>query len=338
MSVKTITENLKSKDFQRLYYIYGDEEYLKRHYYSQLMSESVTALPEFNAAELDGRTFDLAEFENITNGYPAMSDRKAVGVIDFDNSLLKKNFTADFTEVLRQIPDFCTVVFLDTQLKSGVSNTALLKAIDGSGGVCAKVDKPSLSGLASWAVRHFKSEGKSIAGDDIRYMLEIADTDMLSLSNEISKLCSGVAGDTVTRRDIDRLVTRSIEANRFEIIDAFCNGDYDRVNSVIDRLYRQNIDDIMIANVFYRAFLDLWHARTALDSGKTQSDMVRDFSMKPFAAAKALKNAKSMSPQFLHDAVLLCLKLDRELKSTPFNKRDLITVFLADVTGRRRRG
>ena len=60
--------------------------------------------------------------------------------------------------------------------------------------------------------------------------------------------------------------------------------------------------------------------------------------MKPFAAAKALKNAKGMSIEFLHDAVLLCLKLDRELKSAPFNKRDLITVFLADVVGRRSRG
>lgn len=338
MSVKTITENLKKKDFQRLYYIYGDEEYLKRHYYNQLMDGAVTALPEFNAVELDGRAFDLAEFENIINGYPAMSDRKAVGIIDFDNSLLKKNFTADFIKVLSQIPDFCTVVFLDTQLKNGVSNAALLKAVDGCCGVCAKVDKPSPSGLVSWAARHFKSEGKSISGEDIRYLLDIADTDMLSLNNEISKLCSGVAGDTVTRRDIDRLVTRSIEANRFEIIDAFCTGDYDRVNSVIDRLYRQNTDDIMIANVFYRAFLDLWHARAALNSGKTQNDMVRDFSMKPFAAAKTLKNAKGMSIEFLHDAVLLCLKLDRELKSMPFNKRDLITVFLADVIGRRSRG
>lgn len=45
-----------------------------------------------------------------------------MGIIDFDNSLLKKNFTVDFTKVLSQIPDFCTVVFLDTQLKNGVSN------------------------------------------------------------------------------------------------------------------------------------------------------------------------------------------------------------------------
>lgn len=83
MSIKTITENFKKKDFQRLYYIYGDEEYLKRYYYTRLMDGAVTALPEFNAVELDGRAFDLAEFENIINGYPAMSDQKSRGYYRF---------------------------------------------------------------------------------------------------------------------------------------------------------------------------------------------------------------------------------------------------------------
>ena len=338
MSVKIISDNIKEKNFGRLYYIYGDEEYLKHYYYSEIKNKSVSEFPEFNIIEFEGKSFDFTDFCNSISGYPVMSDRKVVGIIDFDNSSLKKSYAEKLTDALKQIPDFCTVVFFDTEMKNGVSNTALLKVIENSGGIAAKVDRPSASGLISWTARHFKSEGKKIANEDIRYLLETADTDMLSLKNEISKLCSGTEGETVTRRDIDRLVTKSIDANRFEIIDAFCAGNYDRVNVIMEKLYRQGTDDIAIANVFYRAFTDLWHARITIDSGKTQADMVRDFGMKPFAASKALKNARNMSAGFLHAAVLLSLKLDRELKSTPYNKRDLITVFLADVIRRRHNG
>ena len=335
MSVKTITDDIKKGSFKRLYYIYGDEEYLKRHYYSEIINKAADALPEFNVIEFEGKGFDFTDFCNSVNGYPAMAQRKAVGVIDIDNSLFKKSFLTEFTRALEQIPEFCTVVFLDTEMKAGLSNAALLKAVESCGGVAAKVGHPSAAGLLSWTARHFKSEGKTVSEEDIRYMLEIADTDMRSLKNEISKLCSSVKGERIERRDIDALVTRSIEANRFEIADAFCAGNYNKMNIIIDRLYRQNTDDIMISNVFYRMFIDLWHAGIALDSGKTQSDMVRDFGMRPYAALKALKNVKGMSLPFLRECVLLSLKLDRELKSMPFNKRGLITVFVADVISRR---
>lgn len=338
MSEKTIVKDLKEKNIGRLYYIYGNEEYLKRYYYDEIIKNAVSALPEFNSIEFTGKSFDMTDFCNSINGYPVMSDKKTVSVIDFDSSLLKKSFAAELADVLKQIPDFCTVVFYDSQIKSGVSNAALLKVIEACKGTAAKVDHPTAVRLAAWSLRHFKNEGKKISDEDIRYLLEISDTDMLSLKNEISKLCSGVKGDTVTRHDIDTIVTKSIEANRFEIIDAFCGENYDKVYSVIDRLYRQNTDDIVIASVFYRAFLDLWHARAALDTGKTQQDLAKDFGMKPYAALKAVKNLKGMSADFLRSAVLLSLKLDRELKSTPYDKRGLITVYTADLINRRKNG
>ena len=58
MSVKTITENLKTGNFSSLYYLYGDEEYLKQYYYGELRSKVVTDLAEFNVIEFDSKNFD----------------------------------------------------------------------------------------------------------------------------------------------------------------------------------------------------------------------------------------------------------------------------------------
>ena len=103
MSVKTITENLKSHNFSSLYYIYGDEEYLKQYYYGELRSKTVTDLIEFNVIEFDSKNFDYTDFCNCVNSYPVMADRKFVGVTDFSNSLLTAEFQKKFVEFLKSI-------------------------------------------------------------------------------------------------------------------------------------------------------------------------------------------------------------------------------------------
>lgn len=335
MSVKILTEHLKNGNFGSLYYIFGDEAYLKEHYYSELRCKTVSDLAEFNVIEFDSKNFDYIDFCNCVNSYPVMADRKFVGVVDFDNSMLKKDFTKEFISFLKGIPDFCTVVFYDTDLKmlSGVNQ--LEKAVASAGGITVNAEHPSNASLVSWCTRHFKKAGQAISSDDINYMLSMTDSDMRSLVNEISKLCSFVSGDTITRADIDAVVTKSIEANRFEIGDAFCASNYHKVLDILDKMYKQNTDDILIANVFYRAFTDMWKAKLAINAGRTSADMARDFGFNPYAAGKIMKNARGLSLEFLETCVSLSKQLDIKLKSSPHNKRDLITMYIADVVSRR---
>ena len=335
MSVKILNEDIKSGCFRPLYYIYGEEEYLKEFYYSELKTKSVTELAEFNVVEFESKSFDYLDFTNCVNSYPVMADRKFVGVTDLENSLIKGNFAKSFTAFLKTVPEFCTVVFVDTELKSFSGANALEKAVREAGGVLVKVERPTGSVLVNWVARHFKKAGKVISANDINYMLGIAENDMRSLSNEISKLCSYVSSDTVTKDDIDAVVTKSVEANRYEITEAFCSGNYTKVLDIIDKMYKQNIDDILIVNSLYYAFADLWKARTALDAGKTSADMARDFGGNPYILAKVMKSARSLSAAYLDECLAAARQLDLKLKSLPVNKRDLIVTFVGEVVGRR---
>ncbi len=337
MSVKTITENLKSKSFASLYYIYGQEEYLKSYYYNELKQKTVTDMPEFNAVEFDSKNFDWLDFCNCVNSYPVMADRKFVGVVNFDNSRLKDKFTKQFVEFLKTIPDFCTVVFYDNELKTVTPSNPLQKAIDAANGVIANVEKPTTSALATWTARHFKKAGKQISAQDINYMLSIADNDMRTLLGEIAKLCNYVSDDTVSRTDIDAIVTKSIEANRFAIGEAFCSRNYDRVFDIIDKMYKQNIEDILIVNAVYSAFNDMYKVKLAISCGKTVGEVTRDFFSpnKAFVASKTAKLVGSLTLEFLEMAVALSKQVDIKLKNSPFSKRDVIMFYIADLINRR---
>lgn len=336
MSVKDVANDIKTRSFKKLYYIYGEEEYLKQYYYREIKEKAVSALPELNTSEFVGKEFDLNALSEAVNAYPAMSERKFVGVVDIDNALLKKDFTAKLTAILKDIPDFCTVVFFDTELKDGSSN-ALEKVLSGCGAVCVNAEHPSAAGLASWVKRHFKSAGKQVSDADVSYLLDIADTDMQSLKNEIDKLC-GVSGTSVTRADMDALVTRSIETDRFKIAEALSAGNYDAVTDILNKLRLGNVDDIAVAGILSRSFVDLWRARAAIDSQKTSSQLAQTFGMNPYGAAKVMRSAGKMKPEFLRKAVMLSQNLDAEMKSTPFNKQDLLINYIAEIIDAKQNG
>ena len=337
MSVKTITENLKSGKFASLYYIHGEEEYLKQYYYSELRNKTVTDLVDFNVIEFDSKNFDYTDFCNCVNSYPVMADKKFVGVTDFANSLLTADFQKKFVEFLKSIPEFCTVVFYDTEFKKISGKNKLEQAVEQAGGVNAPVSKPTPSGLMSWCARHFKKAGKSISADDLNYMLSITYTDMRSLANEISKLCSFASEETITRGHIDAVVVRSIDANRYEISDAFASGDYQKVFDIIDKMYKQNIDDILIVGTFYYSFVDLWKAKVALDCGRTSAEISSGLGVKPFAVRNVLRNVKKFDRRFLEECIEVSLDLDMRLKRIQCNKRDMIMGYVADLVSRRRK-
>lgn len=330
MSVKILSENLKKSEFLPLYYIYGEEEYLKQHYYNELKNKCVKDMPEFNFTEFNPKTFDFLDFTNCVNSYPVMAERKMVSVVDMDNALLKKDFTSELVDFLKTIPDYCTVVFIDTVTKTGTA-TALVKAVKSAGGLCVEVAHPDSATLVSWVKRQFKKYGKTIENSDLQYLIEIADSDMLSLENEIKKVCNYAKDSVVTRTDIDSVVTKSIEANRYGIADAFVTGDYTKVFDIVDKLYKQNVDDIAIANLFYYTFLDLWKGSVSLRKGKTSAETASELGMNPYGATKAQKNARRFDIDFLRRAVSLSLKLDVDLKSKPYNKRDLIVTYVASL-------
>ncbi len=336
MSVKIITDNLKSKQFGPLYYIYGEEEYLKDYYYNELKQKTVSDMREFNVIEFDSKNFDWLDFCNCVNSYPVMAEHKFVGVINIENSLLNDKFKSKFVDFLKTIPEFCTVVFFDNELKKTGNTNPLKDAVQSAGGVIAQVERPATSGLVGWCARHFKQAKKQISTADINYMLTIADNDMRTLSSEISKLCNYCSGDTVSREDIDAIVTKSIDANRFEIGDAFCAKNYNKVLDIVDKLYKQSVEDIVIVNLFYRAFVDLYKVKLAIMCQKPLQQTATDFDIKPaFIVSKLAKNSCSLSIDFLEYAISISKKTDIKLKSTPYNKRDVVTFYIAELIDRR---
>lgn len=330
MSLEILKTKIKEKNVSGLYYLCGDEEYLKDYYYRTLRKKAVSQMPEFNITEPKGDNLSLNSFENHVNSFPMMSERKFIGIVDLGHDLLKEDYKKELARILSQIPDYACIVFMDTALKEG-RDSVLERIISKAGGLVVEINKPGQAQLAAWGKKHFKSLGKDISGDDMYYILRIAENDMLSLKNEIIKIAAFSSSDKITRADIDAVITKSLETNRFALSDALSQRDFKNVMRIVEDLYAQNYADVQIANLIYRCLVDLLRACWALSAIKKNTDMKKDFGIHEYGAAKMMRSVKALSEKQLLRSVDLCYECDVRLKTESGDKKEMIYQLLCQL-------
>ena len=332
MSIDILKEKLKNRDTAGLYYFYGEEEYLKRYYYEQLRKKTADGFSEFNITEPSGEQLDLNAFENIVNSFPMMSDKKFVGISDLRHDLLTDQYKKGLSSVLKDLPEYLCLVFMDTAQKNG-SDAVLQKIIEKAGGVAVRFDRPTPGALASWGKRHFQSLGKKISGENMQYILRIADNDMLSLKNEIVKIAAFAKGEQVQRADIDAVITKSLETNRFALSDAVSKRDFRAALLLIGDLYAQDYDDIQIVNLIYRCICDLLRANWALAGGVSREQFAKDFGLNPYGAGKMMRATKALGERTLMRSAELCLECEKRLKGEAADKKALVYDLIGRLMG-----
>ncbi|MFQ9871717.1 MAG: DNA polymerase III subunit delta [Oscillospiraceae bacterium] len=103
---------------------------------------------------------------------------------------------------------------------------------------------------------------------------------MLTLTNELDKLCAYCAGRAITREDIDRCGMADLNASIFDISKAILKGDYQLTMQRLNDLIEQREEPIAILAVLSSAFIDLYRARAARPLSVPQAQLAGLFHYK----------------------------------------------------------
>ena len=110
--LQTLKQQLKSKELGQLYFFHGEEVFLLNHYLSQMRKLLLDPLTEsFNYHRFTSETFDIRGFADAVENLPMMSESTFVQVDDIDLFKMNEADRTKMTEILLDIPDYCTVVF-----------------------------------------------------------------------------------------------------------------------------------------------------------------------------------------------------------------------------------
>ena len=330
---------IREKNTDNLYFFHGEEGFLLSYYLEKLRNILLDELTEsFNFHRMNSENFDLRSFADAVENLPMMSEHTMVQVEDVDLFKMSEPDRQRMTEILSDIPDYCTVVFTyvtlpwnpDSRLKK------LWGAISEHGSV-VEFAKQEPKDLIPWIGRHFANRGKRISNDLCSYLIDITGGTMTALSGEIAKISAYSGADFITKSDIDAVTEPVMDAMVFQMTDFLGQGQYANALEKLQQLLKMQQEPIAILGAIGGHFRRISVARILLDNGKQSGDLMKLCGMSSYPAQKTMDAARRFSPQFCATAAELVLETDRQMK-TSFDDTDrlleLLILRLAQEAGR----
>lgn len=331
---------LKSKTPGRLYVFHGEEVFLLHHYLGQLRKLLLDPLTEsFNDHRLGTETFTLQAFADAVENLPMMAEHTLVQVDDIDLFKLPEADRAKMAEILKDIPDYCTVVFtyITAPWKPDKRLKKLWDAID-SQGLVVEFAKQDQRDLVAWVTRHFAAREKKISTENCIYLIDITGGTMTALSGEIEKICAYSSVPEIKRSDIDAVTEPVLEAVVFQMTDLLSAGRYGKALQKLQTLLKMQQEPLAILGAVGSHFRRIGTARVLLDRGKNAYDLQKLCGIPDYPARKIMEAARGFSPAFCKRASELVLETDYQMKTSFDDSTRLLEMLLMNLAQEARNG
>ncbi|MBO5911918.1 MAG: DNA polymerase III subunit delta [Clostridia bacterium] len=338
-----LTENelklhIKSGNFAPCYMIFGEEHYLIKTYVEKAVKTAVTNFEDFNVSRFDGKT-SIQEVYDAVQSFPMMTDRKIVTLCDYP---FDKAPSAETEKLLSMIADMpATTVFVlwfetveINPKKTDAKFQKLMKAVREAGGeVCylgRKTESEIMKMLQSGAARRKRRMDATTA----RYMIETCSDDLGTLINELEKLCLYVAEDgNITREDIDKICSRSVEASVYNVSKAVLRGDLQGALKLLDDLFYMNTDAAYILTFLSSAYIDIYRCFAARSKGERTETIAKEFGYGnlAFRLNDAERNMRKFSEQQITESLKCLSRCDEAVKGSRVDGRTALEKTLVEL-------
>ena len=228
-------------------------------------------------------------------------------------------------KLLSDIPDYCTVAFVQNTQFEPDGRLRFIKALRAEGREL-KFTPQSQGMLTDWIVRRFAAAGKSVDLAAAQRLIFISGDLMSRLIPEIEKIAAYARGDKVTPEDVEAVANHIPEAVVFEMTELIAQKKNNSAMSVLSELLAdKNNEPIMMLAVLGKQMRQLYAARLAVEKSLSTKYVMDVCSMKyDYIANKLITAARGFTLPQLKRAVELCAETDYRMKSSGADTRELL--------------
>ena len=309
---------------RNLYLMYGPEDYLREQFLAALKK---SCLPQgeddFSFRRINGPELDLTELARAVDSVPFMSERSFVEIRDVDINKIPEPDT--FAAIIRDIPDYCTLCFVQSSGYEPDGRYKQIRALKEHAHVMEFVQQ-SQGQLYGWVGRRFAAAGKSIDFDAVQRLIFVSGDLMNHLIPEIEKIAAYTQSERVTVADVDAVAHHIPDADVFSITEFISKKEFNNAAELLAELLSDKSNDpIYILAILGFQFRRLYAARLALENGIEPVKLMDVCGLKyEFVAKKLMSSARGFSLQQLERAVEMCAETDYKMKSGSVDDRELL--------------
>ncbi len=315
--IAELKAQLREQKLQKLYVFYGEEEYLKELYIKKIEELVPDAgLEEFNRIRISG-SVDYSEYDNAWEGMPMMTDKRLLIIRDSNifttrragNVIPPNDSQKEFwAEKFKHLADDTVVIFCE---KNVDARSALFKTASKEG-FAVKCEFMSVPDLKTWVIKRALKEKIKIDDKTAEYLVSVIDPGLNNLEHELDKLIN-FCDDIIYKTDVDRVVSKAMQVQIFDITDGITEGNAQKVFSIINNMKTQKESAFGTLYLIYANAEKL--LRLKLSGITNRAEAAKLLSTSPWLADKYLKSAAAFDTATLMRMVTRVPEIDYEIKS-----------------------
>ena len=313
------------------YVLYGTESYLLKESLAKILLQHGIH-DEMNKVVYDARKTDAYTVMEDAQTYPFFSECKAI-IVQNANFLSPSDDTNwdlhVLEEYLKQPLESTILIFIGSFEKLDARKKIVKKLQS----VCKVLQFRKLDeqGKRRFVDEQLKKRGISIERNARELLLSRMPFDILMIQNELSKL--ELYGDTITTEVVSSIVTRPLEDDVFQLVNAVVEKRIKEAFHIWKDLSTLNKDAVFLIALLAGQFRFLYQVRELLDEGKQQKEITAVLGAHPYRVQRSMQTVMYLSTNALLNILERLATLDQQIKSGKLDKNLGFEMFLLHLRG-----
>lgn len=339
MKVSELKKKLAQKEFAPVYLVLGQEEYNMNEAKKLFLDLVPKEEREFNVGSYDMETTPLVDALNDAMEIPFFGDKRLVFIkrpyfLTGDNK--KGKIEHDIDGLLRYLknPEPTTILVLLAPYQKLDERKKLTKALK-KVATLIEAQPASEKEVTDYLTKYLKQKDYQIKPDALEELLTRTDANLTRIMAELPKLLL-LSLDTkqITKDQVARMVTRSLEQNVFELVDLVLAKKTQQALSLYHDLLEQKEEPLKLNAILLGQFRLLIQTQVLASKGYAQGNIAQALKAHPYRIKLALQNIRRyrFAPTDLTKAYLGLVDMEKKLKSSNQEAELLFQLFMLTYT------
>lgn len=307
--MRRINEDIKNNQFNQVYLLYGEEDYLRTQYRDKLKKAMVEDDTSMNYNYFEGKDIDVGKLIDLAETLPFFADRRVILV---ENSGFFKSSQEQLAEYLKELPEATCFLFCEKEVDK---RSKMFKAAQKYGYVSEFVIQDEVT-LKKWIMSLVAKEGKQISQNALDLFLEKTGTEMENIQKEFEKLaCYTLNKPAIMPEDVEAICTERLQNRIFEMVEALANKHQKKALDLYYDLIALKEAPMKILFLISRQFNLLLQTRVFMQKRYDNKRIAQELSMSPFVIKKYMAQASKFELSYLRQALEDCVLTEEEIKT-----------------------
>ena len=321
--MKTISQDIKSGEFKKIYLLFGEEAFLKRSYKNQLKA-ALVGDDAMNYHYFEGRGLDLGEIISLADTMPFFGERRLIQIEE--SGLFKGSGADELVEYLPRMPDTTCMMFVESEVDK---RSRLYKAVKAAG-YAAEMVRQDERQLSAWAGGILAKAGRKITQRTLDLFLSRTGDDMENIRMELEKLISYTEGrQVVTDRDVEEICTEQVTGRIFDMVAAIAGRRTRQAMDLYEDLLTLREPPMRILFLIARQFNQILQVKELMAGGMGREGIASQLKLQPFVVGKIMPQARSFTREQILSYVDLCVDAEEAVKTGRLGERLAVELLIA---------